>query len=111
MKLQSLIRDFENIKMRHSETIKDYYTRINEVVTQMRAYGETLTDKRVVEKILIKLLEKYDSIVTTIEETKDLTTLSVTDLIGSLEAYEKRLNRHDESTLENAFQPKLNFRS
>jgi len=42
-----------------------------------------------------------------IEQTKDLSTLSVTELIGSLEAYEQRLSRHDDDTVENAFQLKL----
>ncbi|KAL0375032.1 UNVERIFIED_CONTAM: hypothetical protein Sradi_3418900 [Sesamum radiatum] len=54
---------------------------------------------------------KYDPIVTTIEETKDITTLTVTELVGSLEAYEKRRSRREENSLENAFQSKLNMRS
>jgi hypothetical protein len=35
----------------------------------------------------------------------------VTELIGSLEAYEQRLSRHDDDTIENAFQSKLKLRS
>ena len=43
------------------------------------------------------------------EETKDLSTLSETKLVGSLEAYEQRLYRHKEDTLENVFQSKFKF--
>ncbi|CAJ2666704.1 unnamed protein product [Trifolium pratense] len=111
IKLQTLRREFELIKMKESETVKDYYTKIKELVSQMRSYGDNILDKRIVEKILISIPRKYDAIVTTIEQTKDLSTMSVTELIGSLEAYEQRLSRHDDNTFENAFQSKLKLRS
>ena len=53
--------------------------------------------------------QNFDPIVTMIEETKDLSTLSETELVGSLEPYEQRLYRHKEDTLENAFQSKFKF--
>ncbi|KAK2417002.1 hypothetical protein QL285_039350 [Trifolium repens] len=105
IKLQTLRREFELLKMKESETAKDYYTKIKELVSQMRSYGDNILDKRIVEKILISIPRKYDAIVTTIEQTKDLSSLSVTELIGSLEAYE-RLSRHDDNTTENVFQSK-----
>ncbi|KAL0285423.1 UNVERIFIED_CONTAM: Retrovirus-related Pol polyprotein from transposon TNT 1-94 [Sesamum calycinum] len=111
IKLQTLRRDFENMKMKDSETIDEYYTKVRELVNQLKAYGEDIPEKRVVEKLLISVTEKYDPIVTTIEETKDITTLTVTELVGSLEAYEKRRSRREENSLENAFQSKLNMRS
>ena len=63
------------------------------------------------QKILISVTKKFDPIVTTIESTRDLTTLSVTELMGSLEAYEQRLSRRNEDLTENAFQSKFNKRS
>ncbi|XP_042006030.1 uncharacterized protein LOC121754790 [Salvia splendens] len=111
LKLQTLRRDLENMTMKESETLKDYYTRLREIVNQLKAYGEPITDTRVVEKILITLPGKFDPIVTTTEETKDLSKLSVTELIGSLEAYEKRLSMRQDEPAENAFQSKLNVRS
>lgn len=107
IKLQSLRRELENMKMKDSETIKEYYSRLRELVNQLRANGEDIVDKRVVEKILISLPEKYDPIVTTMEETKDISTLSVTELVGSLEAYEKRLSRREGDSIESAFKSKL----
>nr|KYP71431.1 Retrovirus-related Pol polyprotein from transposon TNT 1-94 [Cajanus cajan] len=111
VKLQTLRHNFELLNMKESETVKDYYSKIKEIVNQMKAYGENILDKKIVEKILISVPPKYDPIMTTIEQTKDLSTLSVTELIGSLEAYEQRLNRHDEDSTENAFQSKLKLRS
>ncbi|KAL0397757.1 UNVERIFIED_CONTAM: hypothetical protein Scaly_0224100 [Sesamum calycinum] len=111
IKLQTLRRDFENMKMKDSETIDEYYTKVRELVNQLKAYGRNIPEKRVVEKLLISVTEKYDPVVTTIEETKDITTLTVTELVGSLEVYEKRRSRREENSLENAFQFKLNMRS
>ncbi|XP_060959353.1 uncharacterized protein LOC133030579 [Cannabis sativa] len=111
VRLQKLRRDFENLKMKDNETAKDYYSRIKEIVNQMGAYGEIISDKNIVQKILISCTEKYDSIVSMIEETKDLETLSPTELMGSLEAYESRRERHKESEAENAFQSKINPKS
>jgi len=111
IKLQTFRREFELLKMKEFETVKDYYTKIRELVSEMKTYGDNILDKRIIEKILISIPRKYDAIVTTIEQTKDLSTLSVTELIGSLEAYEQRLSRHDdEDTVENSFQSKLKLR-
>ncbi|KAK2409367.1 hypothetical protein QL285_044797 [Trifolium repens] len=93
--------------MKESETVKDYYTKIKELASQMKSYRDNILDKRIVEKILIFIPRKYDAIVATIEQTKDLSTMSVTELIGSLEAYKQRMSRHDENTIENVFQLKL----
>ena len=97
--------------MKDSETAKEYCSKLIEVVNQMRAYGEAITDERIVQKILISLTEKYDSIVAAIEESRDLSTLSVTELMGSLQAHEQRLDRRNEATLENAFQLKVNLKN
>lgn len=79
--------------MKESEIIKNYHSRVKEIVNQIRAYGENVLDKRIIEKILNSVTRKYDTIITTIEQTKDLSTLSVIEIVGSLEAYEQRLSR------------------
>lgn len=52
----------------------------------MRASREDIPDKKIIQKILIIISQKFDPIVTKIEETKELITLLVTWLLGSLEA-------------------------
>ncbi|CAN0829366.1 Retrovirus-related Pol polyprotein from transposon RE1 [Linum grandiflorum] len=77
IKLQMLRRDFENLNMKDDETVKDYSTRVAEVTNQMKLYGEDITDQRIVEKMLRSLPEKFDPIVAAIEESKDLSKLTI----------------------------------
>ncbi|XP_074362600.1 uncharacterized protein LOC141702909 [Apium graveolens] len=109
IKLQSLRRDFENLNMNESKNLKDYYSILNEIVNQMALYGEVVTDKKVVEKILISLTDKYDAMVSIIEETKDINTLKCGELMASLQSHEQRLMRHSEKSIESALQCKLNL--
>ncbi|KAL8088639.1 hypothetical protein AgCh_038426 [Apium graveolens] len=88
--LQYLKKDFQNLKMKDSENIQSYHARVMEIVNQMKTYGDNISDQHVVEKFLISLTDKYEYIVTVIEETKDLTKLSMKKLMGSLQAHEKR---------------------
>ena len=62
-----------------------------------------------IEKVLGFLPEKFDLIVSVIEETRDLNTLTLQDLMGSLKSCELKLIRRYEKSLDNAFQSKLNI--
>ncbi|KAM0969390.1 hypothetical protein COP2_018032 [Malus domestica] len=103
VKLQSLRRDFEYTRMREDEPLKDYFSRVFDVVTQMKTYGKELPNERIVQKLLISLTKPYDSIVSVIEETKDTDTLSVQDVMASLRAFDQRLERHSDGATEKAF--------
>ena len=108
-KLQLLRRDFENLNMKESDNIDSFFTHVIGLVTQMRTHGETIEDRRIVEKILRVLPSKFDAIVTTIEETKDLSSFSVDELHASLITHEQRLSRNENSSLEQAFKTQMSF--
>ena len=59
MQILNLRREFESLKMKDSETIKEFSDKLMKVVNQIRLLGEELNDKRVVEKVLVSLLEKF----------------------------------------------------
>ena len=87
-KLQLLRRDFETLCMKESDNIDSFFTHVIGMVTQIRSHGETLEERRIVEKILRSLPSRFDVIVTTIEETKDLTNFSIDELHASLITHE-----------------------
>ncbi|KAM2030938.1 hypothetical protein ACFX16_042257 [Malus domestica] len=103
VKLQCLRRDFEYTRMNDGEALSVYLTRLTDIVNQMKTLGEELTNQRLVQKILISLPKSYDSIASIIEETKDLDSIEVQEVIGTLKGYEQRLNMHSENLAEKAF--------
>ena len=50
--MQSLKKEFESMTMKESEKLDDFYLRISELVTNIRALGEQLEEARVVKKLL-----------------------------------------------------------
>ncbi|XP_068461613.1 uncharacterized protein [Phaseolus vulgaris] len=109
--LQTLRGELESMKMMESESVSDYITRVQTVVNQLNRNDETLTDARHVEKILRTLTDNSESIVCVIEESKDLTTLTVDELAGSLEAHEqKKKEKDEEETLMQTLQTKVSIK-
>jgi len=71
---------------------------------QLRLNGEDLDGRKMVEKILRSLTRKFEYIVVAIEESKDLSFLSLESLIGTLQSHELRIKQFDSASYEQAFQ-------
>ena len=69
--------------------------------------GEDLPDKRVVEKILVTLPERFESKISSLEESKDLSKISLAELLNALQAQEQRRTIRQEESMEGAFQAKM----
>ncbi|XP_070019488.1 uncharacterized protein [Nicotiana sylvestris] len=110
VKLQTLRVDFEVLKMKESECISDYCSKVKAVVNQLRRYGDDIEDVRVVEKILHTLTPKFDFVVCAIEESKDLDYMTVKQLEGSLQAHEAKIKRRQEVTLEQLLKTHASFK-
>ncbi|XP_022897571.1 uncharacterized protein LOC111411254 [Olea europaea var. sylvestris] len=109
--LQNLRGEFEAIQMKESEKVSDYISRVVTVANQMKRLDEDVTDLRVIEKIFRSVSEKFDRVVTAIEEAKDLEDMTIEELCGSLEAYEEKLNRRRKEPLEQVLQSKLTLKN
>ena len=59
----------------------------------MRSYGDTIQEKKIVEKVLRSLPQKFDYVVAILEESKDLSIDTMHELTNSLETHEKRMSR------------------
>ena len=70
--------------MKEFETIKDYSDKPLSIANKVRLLGSELNDSRIVEKILVTVPERYEAIVTILENTKDLSKISLTELLNSL---------------------------
>jgi gag-polypeptide of LTR copia-type len=76
--------------MKGSEGVSDYITMVQSVVNQLKRNGETLTDVKVMEKILRFLINDFENVVCAIKELKDLAQLTIDDLKSSLDTHEQR---------------------
>ena len=110
IKRQNLWRQFDNLAMKEGESIKDFHSRVAEIVNQIKVTRETIGEKKIVERILRSLTPKFEHVVAIIEETKDLGKLPMTELMGSLVAHEQRLSRFTNQQLEQAFQSKVDIK-
>ena len=52
--------------------LKEFTDRLLKVVNQIRILGEDLSDRRVVEKVLISLPERFEAKISSLEESRDL---------------------------------------
>ncbi|CAN6721174.1 unnamed protein product [Malus baccata var. baccata] len=103
VKLQNLRRECEYARMRDDESLSSYLTRLNELINQMRTFGESLSNKRLVQKVLISLSKPYDSICLVIENTKSLETVELQEVVAILKSQEQRFDLHTVDTTRKAF--------
>ncbi|GKE50840.1 zf-CCHC domain-containing protein [Tanacetum coccineum] len=71
------------------ESIDNAFAKFNTIITNLKALDESFPSKNCVRKFLRELHPKWRAKVTTIEESKNLTTLSLDELIGNLKVYEE----------------------
>ncbi|GJS01256.1 hypothetical protein Tco_0317764 [Tanacetum coccineum] len=70
------------------ESIDNAFAKFNTIITSLKALDEGFSSKNYVRKFLRALHPKWRAKVTAIEESKDLTTLSLDELIRNLKVYE-----------------------
>ncbi|XP_028070425.1 uncharacterized protein LOC114272906 [Camellia sinensis] len=107
--LQALRREFETFQMKSGESVSDYFSRTMTITNKMRIHGDPMQDVTIVEKILRSLTTKFDYIVCSIEESKDIDELSVDELQSSLQVHKQKL--HQRITEEQALKVSTNDES
>ena len=77
--------------MEQNESVYSMYTRFTDIINTLGALGKVFSNSEKVKKIIRSLPKEWRSKRTVIEEAKDLNTLPLDDLIGSLISYEEDL--------------------
>ncbi|KAH0679210.1 hypothetical protein KY284_020295 [Solanum tuberosum] len=104
MQVMNLIREFEMKRMKELETIKDYADQLLDLANKARLFGKDFADERIVQKILVTLPEKYEATISSLENSKDLSSVTLAELVKALQALEQRRLMRIEGYVECAFQ-------
>jgi uncharacterized coiled-coil DUF342 family protein len=86
-----LISRFEEIKMMEDEIFEEFYSKMSDLRNSMVSLGKTVSDVKLIRKILKSLPERFKIKVTTIEENKDLEEMKIEKFVVSLQTYELSL--------------------
>ena len=90
-KLQRLSTSFKEIRMDEDELFDEFYAKLKDVVNSAFNLGEQIPEPKIVRKILKSFLERFHAKITAIEESKDLDSIPLIELIGNLQTYEPGL--------------------
>ena len=82
-KLQIFATKFEIIRMHENQSFSSFYSELSHIVNSSFNLGEPIPYSNVVRKILRSLLERFRPKVTTIEESKDINSMRVDELVDS----------------------------
>ncbi|TYK23235.1 Retrovirus-related Pol polyprotein from transposon TNT 1-94 [Cucumis melo var. makuwa] len=77
-----------------------------DIANQIRLLGFEFKDSRIVEKILVSVPEKFEASISTLENTKDLTQITLAEILNALQAQEQRRAMRQEGAVEGALPTK-----
>ncbi|GJT35264.1 zf-CCHC domain-containing protein [Tanacetum coccineum] len=87
-KIDLLVQQYEQFIISEDESIDSAFARFNTIITSLKALDDGYSSNNYVRKFLRALHPKWRAKVTEIEESKDLTSLSLDELIGNLKVHE-----------------------
>ncbi|GJZ27512.1 hypothetical protein Tco_0571765 [Tanacetum coccineum] len=99
-KIDLLVQQYEQFVISEDESIDSAFARFNTIITSLKALDEGYSSKNYVRKFLRALHPKWRAKVTAIEESKDLTSLSLDELIGNLKVHEMIIKKDSEIVMK-----------
>ena len=83
--------------MPDDESFDEFYAKLNDIVNFAFNLGEVYDQPKIVRKILRSLTGDFRLKVTVITESKDVDSIHVNELVGSLQSYESNLPKTNKS--------------
>ncbi|XP_037491205.1 uncharacterized protein LOC105646440 [Jatropha curcas] len=111
--LSLILQGLDNVmfkKVAEATTSKQAWDILRISLQGEEKYGEKIDESRIIEKILRSLLSKFDYIVVAMEELRDISAMTIDEVVGSLQAREERLNRQKKVSVEQVFAAKTSFK-
>ncbi|XP_048627630.1 uncharacterized protein LOC125596578 [Brassica napus] len=100
-RLQTLVSEFDRLRMKDDEKVDDFVGRISAISSKSTALGEKIEETRMVKKFISSLPRgKYIHIVASLEQVLDLKTTSFEEIVGRIKTFEERVALDDDETQE-----------
>ncbi|KAH0682384.1 hypothetical protein KY290_020974 [Solanum tuberosum] len=96
--------------MKESESMSYFCSRLMVNVNQLKRYEEEVDDVCAVEKIIFSSIPKFDYVVCAIVEFKDLDSMTVEQLKGSLQGHKEKMKRRKEEPVEQLLKIQASFK-
>ena len=101
-RLQTLMNDFERLKMSDSESIDTFSGKLSELASKSASLGQNIEEPKLVKKFLNSLPRaKYIMLVASLEQMLDLNTIKYEDVVGRIKAYEERIKEDTTNDQQN----------
>ena len=96
VRLQTLMTEFDRLKMKETDKIDDFVGKLSEISSKT-TQGESMNEAKLVKKFLQGIpRKKFIHIVASLEQLLDLNTANFEDVVGRLKAYEERIAAEEE---------------
>ena len=83
--------------MSNDESFDEFYAKLNDIINSAYNLGEIYDQPKIVKKILRSLTEDFRPKVIVITESKDVDSIPVDELVGSLQSYKLDLPKTSKS--------------
>ena len=89
-----LASKFEDLRMLEDETISDFNSKLCNIANEAFTLSEKYSETKLVRETLRSLPERFAYKVAAIEEAKDVSTMKLDELMGSLQTFELNLSQN-----------------
>ena len=79
--------------MVEDESFDEFYAKLKDIVNLTFNLGKTISEPKIVRKVLRSLPERFHAKIMVIKESKDIDMIPLTELVGNLQTYELGLTR------------------
>ncbi|XP_076881489.1 uncharacterized protein LOC143529616 [Bidens hawaiensis] len=86
-RLQTLIQELDNLRMKETETNGEYSNMLSGIASRSASLGEIVDETKLVKKFLTSLPRRYIQFAL-IEQTVNLKEVGYEDVVGRMKAYE-----------------------
>ena len=71
--------------MEEDESFNRFYAKLKDIVNSAFNLGETISEPKIVRKVIRSLLERFHAKITAIEESMDIDKIPLTEMVGNLQ--------------------------